>query len=459
MDRWSLLQSMMANKPGTRKGPELSQGVDVPLEDRQYDAPREIAGAPKPVEAVVPRILTDSVTGLPGTLASVGRMMYDYYPEKFTKTTKTKTEEASLPEWFLTALTDPNFRNTEQGKKAIEYAQKRIGSKEKLSRNLALREERELMDNTSKYITPNEKLPNELPLADADFKLVKNPDSNAFDQAWSLENPYTKVKDWINIQKDYEGVPSVGFLKELPAELKGNALAAQAYTQLAKQYGTLRSDPTGSTSSAIKRSFWDQFGQPFDHEFGGMFGKETRYEVPFKHNLHELNTPIRSKYKALGNKAEEEIDLLRHTIRPDQPTKSSMSDTEFWNLGKEINSNESQMREIKDYLEAARRRRGRVSSIEESFPGHMEPGELAEMGPNAKRTSGHIDAETAAYQKSVLADMAEEYKRGRAMVEALPEGIRGAIYDDFDQLRQLEMFQDVPYDELMKRAIKNITGK
>lgn len=316
------------------KGAQFAQGQDVPLKEREYDAPREIAGPPKPIEAVVPRMLTDSIMGAPGTAAGILRMMYDYYPEKFNKTTKTETKEAALPEWFLTAITDPNFRNTEQGKKAIEYAQKRLQPQEKLIRRLAQREEDMLRANTNKYITPFEKIPKEIPLADEGFKLVQDPKSYVHEQGWDLDSPIGRIKNWVNINRDFENVPSVGFLKELPQNLKGNALAAQAYTQLAKHYGTLRSDATGATSPMIKRSFWNQFGQPFEHEFGGGFGSETRFEAPFKHNLHELNKPIRERYKQLGEQATEEVDLLRNVLGKERNKSGGLSEEEFWNLGK-----------------------------------------------------------------------------------------------------------------------------
>jgi hypothetical protein len=315
----------MANK-FKRLFPELTQGVDVPIEEQKYDAPREIAGPAKPIEAVVPRFLTDTVTGVPGMLAGVLRAAADYYPEKLGKTTKTKTEEAALPEWLLTAITDPNFRNTEAGQKAIKYARDNVWRKEKLQRNLSLREEKELMDNSAKFITHNKDLPSEIPLADEGAKLVKDPYSNAHDQAWSLEHPQGKVENWVNIQKDFEGVPSVGFLKGLPENLKGNALAAQAYTQLAKNYGTLRSDPTGATSDQIKRSFWNHFGQPFEHNFGGPYGVEQRYEFPFKVNAREQNKKILERYKNLSEQSKDEVELLNHIIRPDIRYRSKHQD-------------------------------------------------------------------------------------------------------------------------------------
>lgn len=317
MDRWKLLQQMFnsGNKPTSdRKTAELSQGVDVPLSERYYDAPREIAGPPKPIEAVVPRILTDTMMGAPSTAASILRMMADYYPEKFTNKNKDKVTEAGLPEWFLTALTDSNYQKTEAGKKAIEYAKKILPRKEKLQRNLSLREEAELRESAKKFITPNEKIPSEIPLADEGFKLLKNPKSNPLEQSYHLETPVGQVPNWVNVGKDWDSIPSVGFLNDLPEQLKGNALAAQAYTQLAKQYGTLRSDPSGSSSTAIKKAVWDKFGQPFEHNFGDGFGTADRYELPFSVNAKELQKPILDRYKNLGEQAADETTLLRDVL-------------------------------------------------------------------------------------------------------------------------------------------------
>lgn len=399
MDNWSLLQKMLGGngKPSSKRTtPELTQGVEVPFEQRKYDAPREIAGPPKPIEAVVPRILTDTMMGVPSTVASILRSAADYYPEKYTKTAKNKTIDASLPDWFLTALTDPNYKKTELGKKAIEYAKKNLDRKENLQRKLSLREEDHLRENANKFITPNEKIPSDIPLADEGFKLTKNPKSDVHEQSYHLETPVGQVPNWVNVTKDFESVPSVGFLNDLPEQLKGNALAAQAYTQLAKQYGTLRSDPSGSSSTDIRKAVWEKFGQPFEHNFGGGYGKADRYELPFSVNAQEMNKPILERYKNLGEQAADEADLLRRAIHPDKKFSNDMPEDEFWKLG--------------NYESLPRSRVDKINSYSPSY----------------------------------------EY------LTELPKELRNKVQKEYDMLRESGEYSSVPHEELMEEAINNL---
>lgn len=104
--------------------------------------------------------------------------------------------------------------------------------------------------------------PDKIPLYDKGFSLVKA-DASPDKLSYSLSSPDQFVPSWINLSRDAAGAPSINYLSHLPEELRKQALAAQSYTQIAKNLGRLRSDATGNTSGAIKNAFWEKFADPF----------------------------------------------------------------------------------------------------------------------------------------------------------------------------------------------------
>lgn len=163
-----------------------------------------------------------------------------------------------------------------------------------------------------------------LPLYDKGIALLRS-DATPNEISFSLATPNEVIPDWIDINRDMAGAPSIKLLRDLPERLKGQGLAAQSYTQIAKDLGRLRSDLAGNTSPNIKKAFWEQFSEPFV----------------------DINTPYKQRFQTMVNKPpriDEEMGLYKDAA--DQ-----------W--GKIINPQEKDLKEMNSLLYQAEHKAGK----------------------------------------------------------------------------------------------------
>jgi hypothetical protein len=208
------------------------------------------------------------------------------------------TVQAKIPDWVLTALTNPKRDEATEAKLQdfrSDFFKKQNDRDQVLERGLQSRLNPIREQNLERFNNAK----TALPLADPGHALVRTPTSSDGTHKYDLITPDNRVPSWITLQPDSAGVPSVQYLDALPKELKGNALAAQAYTQLAKNYGALRSDMSGATSPAIRGAFWDKFGTKFNDPNSNYMPQ--RYESAFDNPMSDKEKQVLD----LGNKLQD----------------------------------------------------------------------------------------------------------------------------------------------------------